>query len=45
MFAKMGVTSFDRKFETMIPMGDEYFYTDGSTTLYKADKTVLDTIK
>ena len=45
MFSKAGVTTFDRTFEKMFPMGDEYFYTDGSTTVYKADKTVFDKIK
>jgi len=44
-FIKLGVKEVERTFEKMIPMGDEYFYTDGSNIMYLADKKVFDKVK
>jgi len=41
----MGVKDVERTYEKMVPMGDEYYYTDGTTTLYLEGKKVLDKVK
>jgi len=42
---KMGVKEIERTYNIMIPMGDEYFYTDGVATLYLEGRKVFDTLR